>query len=486
MDVRRGDQDFHEGCIGKEHVGIITNHVAKLGVDRTETYVSGTITGTPLVLCQHANSDQMFPSINSRSSTSHTLAGDDYIVCEILSRLRVKSLMRFKCVCKSWKSLIEKDPYFINLHFTRSKVVGRSILTEMFTTENYARVLSAKLLLPSEDGHGGGATFEREIPVGPHRCLDYLHMLNFVNGLICFLDRKEHSVRVYNPSTGESTPWIRSRIRKEPSPFRYINFGHYEFGYDPFTKEHKVLAMWVLDPRSTDFACEVLTVGKHLNQWRRIEDVPPVLPRKLGDHVHTNGSIYWQSDIYDSGVPSIVEFNVRSERFRVISLPNFIIREITKPYVASLMEVSGRLAVLALKTTIVDYSKDPLINSNNNSTSVKMCILYDSHDDNQNGTSITGSSNSNYHWMEESFSTPPFDWKLSWIEHMHPIQGTDLSIMQYPEDDDFSFYYYNWKRRSFSSKKFTINGISSVDASVKYMKGYFCFYTFTESLFRVN
>ncbi|KAI3971139.1 hypothetical protein MKW92_013680 [Papaver armeniacum] len=412
--------------------------------------MSRTITGTPLVLHQHADSAPKLPPVKSSSSTSRI--SDYFIVCEILSRLRVKSLMRFKCVCKSWKSLIEKDLYFIDLHFTRSKAVEASILVEMFTLENYARVLSAKLLLPSEDGQEGGATFEKEIPVGPHRCLDYLHMLNFVNGLICFLDRKEHSVRVYNPSTGESTPWIRSRIREEPALFSYLNFGHYDFGYDPFTKEHKVLAMWVLDSRSTNFACEVLTVGKHLNQWRRIEDAPPVSPTKLADPVHTNGSIYWQSDIYDSGVPSIVEFNVRSERFRVISLPNFIIQDVTKPYDATLKEVSGRLAVLALKTTTDDYLNDTMIKNNNN-TSVKMCILYDSHDDNQDGTSITGSSSCNYRWMEESFSTPPFDWKLSWFEYMHPIQGTDLSIIQYPEDDDFSFYYYNWRRRSFLAVK---------------------------------
>ncbi|KAI3928476.1 hypothetical protein MKW98_024077, partial [Papaver atlanticum] len=44
------------------------------------------------------------------------------IVCEILSRLPVKSLMRFKCVCKKWQFIIKDDKYFIDLYNTRSKL----------------------------------------------------------------------------------------------------------------------------------------------------------------------------------------------------------------------------------------------------------------------------------------------------------------------------------------------------------------------------
>ncbi|KAI3945950.1 hypothetical protein MKW92_010741, partial [Papaver armeniacum] len=46
----------------------------------------------------------------------------DEIVYEIISRLPVKTLMRFKCVCKRWLSLIIDDTYFIDLHLSRSKL----------------------------------------------------------------------------------------------------------------------------------------------------------------------------------------------------------------------------------------------------------------------------------------------------------------------------------------------------------------------------
>ncbi|KAK2368818.1 F-box/kelch-repeat protein [Trifolium repens] len=38
------------------------------------------------------------------------------LIIEILLRLPVKSLISFKCVCKSWFSIIS-DSYFANLHF---------------------------------------------------------------------------------------------------------------------------------------------------------------------------------------------------------------------------------------------------------------------------------------------------------------------------------------------------------------------------------
>lgn len=44
---------------------------------------------------------------------------DDNIVCEILSRLPVNSLMQLKCVSKHWCSMIRKDRYLIDLHLNQ-------------------------------------------------------------------------------------------------------------------------------------------------------------------------------------------------------------------------------------------------------------------------------------------------------------------------------------------------------------------------------
>ncbi|KAI3934061.1 hypothetical protein MKW92_018897, partial [Papaver armeniacum] len=99
------------------------------------------------------------------------LGDHELIVCEILSRLPAKSLVRFKCVCKNWQSLIQRDQLFIDLHFNRSQTrscsgtVGATSLLIWDRTEQRC-LLSAELLLPYESsGGGGGAAVQREIPL---------------------------------------------------------------------------------------------------------------------------------------------------------------------------------------------------------------------------------------------------------------------------------------------------------------------------------
>ncbi|TQD90885.1 hypothetical protein C1H46_023564 [Malus baccata] len=54
----------------------------------------------------------------------------DIICLQILPRLPSKSLMRFKCVCKSWSSLI-RNPSFADIHqsFHRNKLTNLLLTT---------------------------------------------------------------------------------------------------------------------------------------------------------------------------------------------------------------------------------------------------------------------------------------------------------------------------------------------------------------------
>ncbi|XP_026429235.1 putative F-box protein At1g32420 [Papaver somniferum] len=320
---------------------------------------------------KYHNLGTKFPPLICCCSTNVQVS-DDLIVCEILSRLPVKSLMRFKCVCKSWQFLIEKDRHFIDLHFARSEPSTFILLK----TPNYKTrkpcFLSAKLVLPSEDDglEGGGATFQRQII--PQIELDSrIHMLEFVNGLVCFANQGTRCFQIYNPSTGESTPWIKSLIKQQKEDEKqvvnydgsvvytraYLNFRWSYFGYNPATKEHKVLSLWKVHSSdesgncvSDEKICEVLTVGgKQQNSFRKVDEVLLVSPIYLGKSVYVNGSIFWyhrESD-RDVGV-AIIEFNCGTEKFRVIPIPNSII-DVSRFCRTHLMEVDGRLALLAKK-----------------------------------------------------------------------------------------------------------------------------------------
>ena len=157
-----------------------------------------------------------------------------YIFCEILSWLPVKSILRFRCVCKSWLHLISTS-YFTELHFSR---VSRDRGEEL------------RLLAPHDDPH----TFiDSEFPIinnGPAEasiilempsfCTSRSSLLRFVgscNGLICLGDRGGSilNLMLWNPCTREAF-WLP----KQPSLFDtnkdsefYPLF--YGFGYDSTT-----------------------------------------------------------------------------------------------------------------------------------------------------------------------------------------------------------------------------------------------------------
>ncbi|KAI3904957.1 hypothetical protein MKW92_033320 [Papaver armeniacum] len=451
----------------------------------------------------------------------HALADNELLVCEILSRLPVKSLMRFKSVCKHWRTLIQKDWRFIDLHFMRSqshRVGATSLLIRPPTTHTYGEhcFLLAELLTLQGGGDRGGAIVHTKIPdLGYQGGVTFLQP---VNGLFCFIDIRTYCVCIYNPSTRESTPWIKSAVKQQQEDegelievidehgdvveycVRYVYLS-WKFGYDPTTKEHKVIWIWVRQlingtEKKEVCLCEVLTV-RH-NSWRIIDTVPPVPPSCLSTatSVYANGSIYWllhgsEDDEFDPDDvgPLIVEFKVGIEKFRVISIPNFIINDIRPPYNSGngLMEVDGRLVLLARKIRCSDYDFNSWIK--NTSTSMRMCILNYNHDRDKGMTymmsaSSGSSTSSDYWWIEDSFLMPQFDWKPQDSDCVLPIPGTDLFIVR--SSDACSFYYYNWKQKSYSGK-FGFNGFNSfIDEKASYGPFFFRCFTFQENLFPVK
>ncbi|CAN1193967.1 Putative F-box protein At1g19160, partial [Linum perenne] len=196
------------------------------------------------------------------SNSSILIADGDLLVSQILTRLPVKSLMRFKSVSKGWKSIIEKDEHFINLHHTHSKSRPADF----------------------HSGCDGGIINVHSV----RRIQSSVNCLGPVRGLLCLVDH--FAVRICNVSTGEVTPWIKSNAEKinysssilSPDIFFMCISLQYFFGFDPCSGKHKVLCFWwnletVLTPH-----CEVLTVGED-NRWRVIDAVPPFRTSSYGN-----------------------------------------------------------------------------------------------------------------------------------------------------------------------------------------------------------
>ncbi|KAI3917616.1 hypothetical protein MKW98_021378 [Papaver atlanticum] len=211
--------------------------------------------------------------------------------------------------------------------------------------------------------------FRTTVTKSEQQSFRYSEILNPVSGLICFANDSLAAVRILNPSTRELTPWIAASLRQNK---KYNFFADhacgiwlptYFFGFDPATKQHKVVCAWRVrgpvvrnfnvvkigqDIRWADF-CEVLTVGE--NTWRYVEEKVPY-SYDVEVSVYSNGFIYWGKQ--SIGVPEKINaFDVGQEKFKVIQVPQDIRDKCKNPpggYLCgpfdNLIEVGGHIALL--------------------------------------------------------------------------------------------------------------------------------------------
>ncbi|KAI3915380.1 hypothetical protein MKW92_001750 [Papaver armeniacum] len=206
----------------------------------------------------------------------------------------------------------------------------------------------------------------------------------------------------------------------------------------------------IKDPYFRDLHFRTSKAPARTNSWRRIEDVPSLPDGLTPFSIHVNGSIYWfpekfQKGIWNHGViVCIMAFDVGSEKFRKIQIPQFIVDQPIDFYPAflgcvRLQEVKGCLAILR-------RVKD---------SAVKLWI----HDES---------------WNEQMITLPGCVYKSLFptVFFFHSITGTDQLILEILQTDTsgnikykggnkkfMSLFSYNWQDKTFEKMK--ISGIPS-------------------------
>ncbi|KDP39340.1 hypothetical protein JCGZ_01097 [Jatropha curcas] len=236
------------------------------------------------------------------------------LIVEILSRLPVKPLIRFKCVCKTWQFIIS-DPEFAKLQLKRAMENNNNV--------NCYRVLLSTWPPQSVDfeepcnGDISNAVIELRYPAivkGPPNDF-YVGILGSCNGLVCLLDAYG-SMFLWNPTTG------KYKELPKPDGARYGMYLH-GLGYNFSTDDYVVLFASHFtsnDSKETIFELYTLKTGI----WRRIEDTD-LAPQFCGrSGLYWNGALYWL-EIKESGnneVFFVVAFDIVEEKFKeVMTLP---------------------------------------------------------------------------------------------------------------------------------------------------------------------
>ncbi|KAH0882577.1 hypothetical protein HID58_058673, partial [Brassica napus] len=168
------------------------------------------------------------------------------LILEILSRLPSKSVRRFHCVSKLWRSMLS-SPYFKDLYLTRSSARPLGEELHFYSSPQPQIPYDKSSLVEAADYH---TTFPSR------RC-------NYASGLICFSgkchSRKDAMTLICNPITG--------KYAELPKVIMY-NTSKAFLGFDPVDRQFKILVEHLPYPSARDRRHIILTSGVPKLGWR--------------------------------------------------------------------------------------------------------------------------------------------------------------------------------------------------------------------------
>jgi len=257
------------------------------------------------------------------AATSASPTIPDELMIEILSRVPVKALMRFRCVSKYWNSFVF-DPNLVKLHLQRSPRDNPILYTlseydEFDDDAHFLHRSSTQRLLQNPPSVVGNQ--EDGVPVFANYA-NY-DVVGVCNGLVCLsrlhTNLDEIWVRFWNPAT---------RFSSDESPSCYIEYGcaNMAFGHDASTDTYKVVAAVMSDYKCHKIELRVHNLGDDC--WREIPtsyaDFPVEFRQPKG--VFLNGTLNWVAvaELGTGNSESFVDFcfDVASESYTCFKLPD--------------------------------------------------------------------------------------------------------------------------------------------------------------------
>ncbi|KAF3956130.1 hypothetical protein CMV_018720 [Castanea mollissima] len=268
------------------------------------------------------------PRMILRRRTKHDLPEE--IVLEILARLPVKSLLRFRCVCKTWYSYIT-NPNFISAHLLCYNNHDPGYVIHMpRTTVHMAHIhrphsqictLALDRTFETISEFRIPFTFQSGFP----------DLVGSCNGILCITDfvrSKSNDVYLWNPS-------IRKFKRLPNTCLTRLSYNVVlGFGYDSLNNDYKVVRLswtctkWVPPP-------EVEVYSLSSDSWKRVELGISWRPNVMHygfDGIlafpFVSGHLHWMIGMIKGGgqerryTSMILSFDVNSEKFKELPLPD--------------------------------------------------------------------------------------------------------------------------------------------------------------------
>ncbi|XP_010495227.2 PREDICTED: F-box/LRR-repeat/kelch-repeat protein At1g09650-like [Camelina sativa] len=233
------------------------------------------------------------------------------VVEQILEKLAVKSLLRFKAVSKQWRSTIESQ-FFQGRHLTHRQRSG-----------------DPDVLMVSEQAYPGtdtlttlvlGSSSSVKIPV-PWEETDNTPYWVFHSScdVLCLFNR--YKFFVVNPATR----WYRAL---PPCSFQQLyyhslGYGYFTpgFGKDVFSSTYKPVWLYNSLELGLENATTCQVFDFTTNAWRYVTPAAPYRVLAPVNPVFVDGSLHWLTHCQET---KVVSFDLHTEAFQVISNAPFV------------------------------------------------------------------------------------------------------------------------------------------------------------------
>ncbi|KAI8557007.1 hypothetical protein RHMOL_Rhmol05G0300400 [Rhododendron molle] len=258
------------------------------------------------------------------------------ITIEILSRLPVKSLLRFKSVCKTWYDLI-KTHYFVSKHLqTQSTLNSTSLLVTTYNrkTKNHA------VSLVSNDG-----PIILDFPFLKRRKFtlrsreytgkSYFSIGGICNGLVCMnLTSFGSPLVLCNPSTRQFRELRLPMISDGHVKVKRVSFG---FGFHPSANDYKLIriVLYYCPMEKVSIRADLYVMKTGTSRKINADKVSVFLGEKnklgwFGSYVQISGScasavlngvFYWPACVVSTNEVIVMSFDMGDEVFRRTRVP---------------------------------------------------------------------------------------------------------------------------------------------------------------------
>ncbi|XP_059665006.1 F-box protein At3g07870-like [Cornus florida] len=251
------------------------------------------------------------------------------VIIDILSRLPVRSVIRFSSVCKSWYALI-KNPNFITKHFNQSSSSSSSSSSHttdddntyfLYTPLNHSNTSNDNANQSVSFLSNNNATFDLPINLDiPFLSISKpFRVSGSCNGLVCLsILPLGPIIMLWNPATRvfKDLP-ISPLTRPQTLPMKVV----ISFGFDRNANDYKVLRIV--------YCCypinQVDVYSLSTNSWREIKTDMRYLIFESSCSVVLGGRFHWKAVGFQelNGKQVIVSFDMGTEKFRHMLTPRF-------------------------------------------------------------------------------------------------------------------------------------------------------------------